>query len=189
MSWCKTSNIFSKFRNFLFHTALIMCWKFTRASLVKFTMMEHWFSINRLLCMDIHLRLWILWKNLPLTLEIWYSALIWWECSTDTLGIFCCVCLPYHLILCYIIYYIWNKLCKGCSSIGKLVFILFRISVWGIEPISSTCLGHLHLKKIVQIIKFIIAGTLVLEKVCLNYEIQLAWDIFDFISEMFFNFF
>ena len=146
--------------------------------LFKFTMMEHWFSINRLICMGIYLCLWILWKHLPLTLEIWYRALIWWECSTDALGIFCCVCLPYHLILGYIIYYILNKLCKGCSSIGKLVFILFRISIWGIEPISSTCLGHLHLKNIVEIIKFIISGTLVLEKVCLNYEIQLAWDIF-----------
>ena len=76
-------------------------------------------------------------RFLPLTLEIWYSALIWQEFSTDILGIFCCVCLPDHLILRYI-----------------------------------------HLKKIVEIINFITAGALALEKVCLNYEIQLAWDIF-----------
>ena len=117
-------------------------------------------------------------RFLPLTLEIWYSALIWQERSTDILGIFCCVCLPDHLILCYIIYYIWNKLCKGCSSVETLVFILFRISVLGIEPVSSTCLGHFHLKEIVGIITFTTAGAFVLEKVSLNYEIQLAWHIF-----------
>ena len=106
--WCKISNIFSEFRNCLFHTALIMCGKFTRVSLVSLRWLNTGFPLIGFFvwayictfeyCGNICKRF------LPLTLKIWYSALIWQEPSTNILGIFCFVCLLYHLILCYTVF-------------------------------------------------------------------------------------